>query len=68
MVLKQQILHYSQLTKNIHCPCYCTVHLYVVIHYCDSMWSFLVEANLYIFFYRIAVEDQIIKREGLWSH
>ena len=26
-------------TLSIHCPYYCTVHDYVVIHFCDSMWS-----------------------------
>jgi len=25
---------------------YCTVHVYVVIHFCDSMLSFRLEANL----------------------
>jgi hypothetical protein len=27
-------------------PCYCTVHVYVVIQFCHSMWSFWVETNL----------------------
>jgi len=27
----------SQLTTSIHLPCYCTVHVYVVIHFCVSM-------------------------------
>jgi hypothetical protein len=35
-----------QLTMSIHWPCYCTVHVYVVIQYCDNMWSFWVEAIL----------------------
>jgi hypothetical protein len=30
---------------NIHWPCYGTVHVYVVIYMCDSMWSFRVEEN-----------------------
>jgi hypothetical protein len=30
--------------------CYCAVHLYVVIHFCDSMSSFRVEANMWRFF------------------
>ena len=25
---------------SIHWPCYYTVHVYVLIHFCDSMWSF----------------------------
>ena len=36
----------SQLVKSIHLHCYCTVHIYVVIHFCDSMWSFWVETNI----------------------
>ena len=40
----------SQLTMSIHWPCYCTVHDYVVIHSCNSMWSLWVEANLCSFF------------------
>jgi hypothetical protein len=30
---------------NIHWLCYGTVHVYVVIYMCDSMWSFRVEEN-----------------------
>jgi hypothetical protein len=54
----------SQLTTNIYWPCYCTVHVYVVIHwpcyrtvnvyvviqFCVDMWSFWMEANLCRFF------------------
>ena len=34
-----------------HCTCnvyvnFCAVHVYDVIHFCDSMWSFREEANL----------------------
>jgi hypothetical protein len=36
----------SKLTMSIHWPCKCTVHVYIVILFCDSMWSFWVEANL----------------------
>jgi len=38
----------SQLTTNNHWhwPCYCTVHVCVDIHFCNSMWSFWVEVNL----------------------
>jgi hypothetical protein len=28
-------------------PCYCTAHVYVVINFCYSIWSFLVESNLF---------------------
>jgi hypothetical protein len=30
----------SQLTISIHWPCYCTVYVYIVIHFNDSEWSF----------------------------
>jgi len=33
----------SQLATSIHWPCYCTVHVYVVIKFCDRMWYFWVE-------------------------
>ena len=32
------------------CPCYCTVHVYAVIHFSDSVWSFWVVANLCMVF------------------
>jgi hypothetical protein len=56
--------------KSIHWPCYCTVHVYVVIHFCDSMWSFWVEANLCRFFLLFAYitiavgEIQLSRGEG----
>ena len=31
---------------SIHWPCYCTVHVYVVIHYCNGVLSFWFEMNL----------------------
>jgi hypothetical protein len=34
----------------IHWPCYCAVHVYVVIHICDSMRSLWVKVNLLRFF------------------
>jgi hypothetical protein len=40
----------SQLTTNSHWPCYCTLHVYAVVHFTDSMWSFWVETNLYRWF------------------
>ena len=36
----------SKLTMSIYWPCNCTVHVYAVILFCDSMWSFWVEADL----------------------
>jgi hypothetical protein len=30
----------SPLTMSIYWPCIRTVHVYVVIHFCDSVWSF----------------------------
>jgi hypothetical protein len=29
---------------NIYWLCYYTVHVFVIIHFCDSMWSFREEA------------------------
>ena len=53
----------SQLTTNIHWLCYCTVHLYVVFHFYNGMWSFWVEvicAGLFLsFIYIIYQEDKI---------
>jgi len=48
MVLKPRnstFLSSCQLTKIIHWSCYCTVHVYVLIHICDSEWSFWTGAN-----------------------
>jgi hypothetical protein len=33
-----------QSTTSIHWPCYCNVQVYIVNHFCNSMWSFWVEA------------------------
>ena len=41
----QSIYHTS-----IHWPCYCLVHIFVVIQFCDSICSFCVEVNLCMFF------------------
>jgi hypothetical protein len=27
-------------------PRYCTFHVYVVVHFCGNMWSFVIERNL----------------------
>ena len=39
----------SPLTMLIHWPYYCIVHVYIVIHFCDSMF-FWVDVNLCTFF------------------
>ena len=36
----QPFISSSRLTTTIHSPCYCTVHVNVVILFCGSMWSF----------------------------
>ena len=36
----QPFISSSRLTTTIHSPCYCTVHVNVVIHFCGSIWSF----------------------------
>ena len=38
----------SQLNMNIHWPCYCTVYADICVY--DSVGSFSVETNLYMFF------------------
>jgi hypothetical protein len=40
-----------QLTTSMYWPCYCTVHVSIVIHMCDSMWSFWLEASFLAFLY-----------------
>jgi len=51
--------------------CYCAVHVDGVIHFCDSMRSCWVEANLCIFlsfdYICIAVGYPVIKRAGVIS-
>ena len=66
----------SQLNMTFHWPCYCNVHIFVVIHFCDSVWSFWLEANLcrylivYVYHHWILVP--IIKRVWIdwftWPH
>ena len=58
------LLASSQLTMSIHWPCNCTVHVYIVIHFYDSMWSFWVEVNLCRAFICTVycLEDLFIKR------
>ena len=57
------------IRRLIHWPCYCTVHVYVVINFCDSIWSFWVEASLCRFFFIIylfvlLLEFQLSREEG----
>ena len=56
----------SPLVKSVHLHCYCTVHIYVVIHFCDSMWSFWVEANPFasLVYICIVLEIQFPRVEG----
>ena len=60
------------LTTSMYWPCYCTVHVSIVIHMCDSMWSFWLEASFLAFLYIcIVVGDPVIKRGstgGFSSH
>ena len=49
MVFSQQTRASSQMTTNTRWPCYCTAHVYVVLHFYDSMWSSSVEAKLQAF-------------------
>jgi hypothetical protein len=41
------VLAINQLTKNMHWPCYWTVHVYVVIHVSDSMRASWVDADMF---------------------
>ena len=41
MVFNQQIL-----PSFSHWPCYCTVHVFVVIQFCDIMWPFVILCGL----------------------
>ena len=41
-----------------------TVRVYVIIHFCESMWSLWVEANLVVYIY-FAFGDPIIKNEWI---
>jgi hypothetical protein len=61
-------------TPGIHWRYYYTVHAHVVIYFCDSMWYFLMNTNLWVIqallfifsvYICIVVGDPNIKREGL---
>jgi hypothetical protein len=63
----------SQFTTSIHWPYNCTIRVFVVNHFCDGVWSLLVEANLCrvslsIGYICISVGDPVIKMGGLGSH
>jgi len=62
----------SGITCNIYWLCYYTVHVFVIIHFCDSMWLFWVEANMYCFlsfvYICFAIGDSVIHRGMLESH
>ena len=53
---------------NIDLLWYCIVHVFVVIHFCDSMWSFWVEANLSLVYICFVVGDSIIQSGMLGSY
>jgi hypothetical protein len=56
------------LTMSIHWSCYCTVHVYVILYFCESMWYFLVEANLYrfviVYLYGLSMEIKLSRGSG----
>ena len=37
------VIVYMLIVYSRSLPCYCTINVYVVIHFCDSMWSFGVK-------------------------
>ena len=54
------------LTMNIYSTCYCTVHVYVVIHLCGSVFFFYsksesVQGFLYHLFTYVLPVDSVIK-------
>ena len=53
---------------NIDLLWYCIVHIFVVSHFCDSMWSFWVEANLSLVYICFVVGDSVIQSRMLGSH
>jgi len=60
-VMDYIVLAINQLTKDMHWPCYCTVHVYVVIHVCDSMRASWVVADMFfhcLFIYVLLFEVQ----------
>jgi hypothetical protein len=50
----------SGLMYNIYWLCYYTVHVFVIIHFCDCMWSFSVEASMYYFLQSFNIEAHVI--------
>jgi hypothetical protein len=49
--------------KSIHC----TVHVYIVIHFCNTMWSFLVDANHRRFSHRLITHVDVLQLENQLS-
>jgi hypothetical protein len=47
-----EMRHYTYMAKFIDPAIYSNVHIYVVIHFCDSMWPFRVE--VYLFYHLLA--------------
>ena len=64
------LLHNSQLAMNIHWPCYCTVDVFVVIHFVtvSSMWALLMEAICECFYclfiYVLPLVIQLSREKG----
>ena len=62
----------SQLTTRIHWPCLCTVHVFGVIYFCDSILSLGMEANVSMFCSRLFIYCrlwiQISRGEGWERH
>ena len=64
------LLPSSQLTTNIHWPCYCTVDVFVVIHFVtvSRMWSLLMEAIwacfYCLFIYVLPLVIQLSREKG----
>ena len=58
----------GMLQTFLHWNCYCTVYVYVVIHFYDDVWSFSVEASLCLYFfysltiYVLLLDNQLPRR------
>ena len=66
---RRNLFKYALLTWNLDPPLYCTVHVYVVIHFFDKMWSLLsgsesVQAFLsFVYICILPLEIQLSRRE-----
>jgi len=60
------------LSMSIHWHCYCTVHVYIVIHFCDSVFGLFLSGSeslqvfYCLFIYVLPLEIQLSIREG-WN-